>query len=624
MAKSRNKWLTFSVITAVLITLLDIAELSHKTNILIYGIHSISTGIAGSIAFAFIIYWLLCTCVLMPIVRFSRLNPNGLDIGLAVFLVIAHIFYIIHRHIKFGHILSDMRLAALVIAAVTISLVISAIVINLLKHGQQKTWTKHLQKLGLYMSFIFLFVILVISFISDYDRSSTTQAKQAVQLPGAPKHVILIVIDTLRADAISSINSNTMSTPNIDALADDGILFNNALSTSPWTTPSVASILTGLSPLAHRTMTVKSKLPDECFTITEYFDQQNYQTAGFAQNAMLINKNFEQGFDIFKHQKFSKVLFLHQKLLWKFRKNKDEIFTRPKWITDQAIEWLDDNIKQHTFLYIHYLDPHHPYRPIDRYLPKGNVPKKIGESFSSFRSVRSGHLVLTQPEKIWVNSLYKAELANVDDNIGTIINHLKNKGIYDKALIVLTSDHGEEFWEHDNIEHGHTLYNELLHVPLIIKMPSQTSKRIIDSKVTINSIVPTVLDICNIEYEPKAFSAPSLAPAIINDKKIPPINIVSTGLLYYENRIAAEFDDFKYIEHLDDGTQELYNLKDDPHELINIAKDNGDIINIAKKIIAEDQKKANELRQEYNLKEPQTVDIDEKTLEMLRGLGYVQ
>ncbi|MCF7955489.1 MAG: sulfatase [Phycisphaerae bacterium] len=622
--ENKNKWLSFSVITAVFITLLDIGELFHKTGFGKYGVGEISLEMIVIMALAFVVYWLLRLCVLMPFVRFSKVDSTNLDVGLFAFLAISHVFYIIHRHLEFGNLLSDMRLVALIIAVLIISLVMSVLIVKRLKRIQQKKWPKYLQRLSFIMSLMFIIVVAVVSFLTNYDPPVEKPVKQAVRLPGAPKHVIFIVIDTLRADAISCINPDTMATPNIDALAGDGVLFNNARSTSPWTVPSVASLLTGVSPLAHRTMTIKSQLPDECVTIAEYFDQQNYQTAAFYQNTNLNNRNFEQGFDTFKFHVLPKDFFLHQRLL-KFLAGKTETIKRPKWATDQAIGWLDKNIDRHGFLYVHYIDPHSPYTPKDEYLPKGDVPKRVGKTFKieNFLSTRTGFLVLTQSEKSWVRKLYEAEVANIDENIGRIINDLKAKGIYDQSLIVLTSDHGDEFWEHGSVEHGHTLYNELLHVPMIIKMPSQSVKRVVDSRVKINSITPTVLDICNIKYDPKSISAPSLAAAITNDEKVTPVNIVATGLLYYENRIAVEFDDYKYIERLDNGRQELYNIKDDPEELINIAKDNTEIISIAKKIIADEQERAKALRQENNFKDPQSVEMNKEELERLKSLGYL-
>jgi arylsulfatase A-like enzyme len=623
MSNEKNKWLTFSLIAAVLIVLLDIAELIRYSSFSINDINQVSS-VAGDMACVFVIYWLLCTCILMPILRISKLDPTNFDVGLAVFLVVSHAFYLIHSHVKFGHYLSDLRLPALTMASFIIALIISIFLANLLKKTRQNTWKKYLQRIGLCMGAVLIIATLTNELVTNLKHPSVAPDKPTVRLANAPKHVIVIVIDTLRADAISCINKDTRTTPNIDALASDGVLFNNARSTSPWTTPSVSSILTGLSPLVHRALTTSSKLPNECNTIAEYFDQQNYQTAGFAQNPMLVGRNLEQGFDLFKHQSKSCKYLPLQKLLMKHLLNISKKGSKSSWATKQAIEWLDNNSQHHGFLYIHYLDPHIPYAPSKDCLPKGNIPKRIGKTFSNYKSVRTGLLVLTQSEKTWVNELYKAEAADVDKNIGTIINYLKNKGIYDQALIVLVSDHGEEFWEHENLDHGHTLYNELLHVPLIIKMPSQAIKKTIDSRIDISSITPTVLDICNIEYNPKGMSAPSLAPDITKGTMIAPKNIVSTGLAYYENRIAAEFGDFKYIEHLENGKQELYNLKDDPYELVNIAKDHPNIINRAKNIITTNNEKSQALRKHYNLNDVETADLDKKTLEMLRSLGYIE
>lgn len=627
MKIKKNNWLTFSIITAVLIVLLDVGEHSHYAGFTINDLDSL-LAVLSVMGLVFIVYWLLYVFIVMPVLRFSKLDSTNYDIGLTIFMLVLQTFYVLHRHVKFGHFSLDLRLPALVIAAFIVALSLSAVVVYLLKNIRQNTFKKYLTRIGLLMSIVSVIVMSTFAFVNTSKSSYTKIAKTMEKPTSGPEYVVFILIDTLRADTLSCINPDSRPTPNIDALAKDGILFNNARSTSPWTTPSVASILTGLSPLVHRVMTVESQLPDNLTTIAEYFSQHNYHTAGFSQNPMLVGKNFEKGFSIFKHQsQSSKRIPLHNILMKLFSKKlKKAGMTKHSnnWATKHGIKWLDNNIDNHSFLYVHYMDPHHPYSPGNDFLPNEEPPEKIGKSFSDFMKIRKGQLILNKTEKAWVQKLYEAETVCIDKNVGAILDYLKRKGIYDETLIVLTSDHGEEFWEHGNIEHGHSLYTEQLHIPLIIKKPFQTVGKVIDTRVKINSITPTVLDICNIQYNSKSMTAISLAPVILKEKPAIPTNVVATGLLYYDNLISAEFDDFKYIEHLANNRQELYNLKDDPEELYNIAKYHDDIIERAKEIIAENHKITMEMRNYYNLKDAETTEMDKGTLEMLRSLGYVE
>ena len=624
MNNSKNNWLSHSIIAAVIIVLLDIAELCHSSNILRFGIHAICLEMILIIFLAFAAYWILRFCVVMPVMRSSKSVSSDFGFGLWVFLIIEYAFYLIHRHVDFGGVFSDLRLLMLVIAATIISVAASSIIVKRTKNLRQRKWIWPLRVICAGVCAIFVVAVGVAAIVTCPSGVSNVEPKPPVQLAGAPKHVILIVIDALRGDGVSCVNQNTRPTPNIDAVAAEGVLFTNAMSQCPWTVPSVASILTGVSPLTHQTLTIKSQLPNECNTIAEYFSEQNYVTTCLYQNTNLNNKNFQQGFDTYEYLASPHVL-LHQKLYLIWDTGKFDITTKPHRLTDKAIEWVDRNVDRYGLLYMHYIDPHSPYTPSDEYMPEGKVLPRIGKSFETkdFYAVRQGK-VLSDVEKLWVRKLYEAEIAEVDQNIGVFIQHLKERGVYDDSLIIITSDHGDEFWEHDSVDHGHTLYAELLHVPLIVKMPSQTFGTVIDSRVTTSSIVPTVLDICGIEYDPKSFKAVSLEQEIVNREQPDSVNVVATGLLYYENCISVQFDHYKYIEQMDNGTQELYDLSADPEELFNIANDNDKLLSRAQNIIEQAREKSFRIRKSQNYQRMDEVQIDRANLEMLRGLGYVQ
>ncbi len=228
-------------------------------------------------------------------------------------------------------------------------------------------------------------------------------------------------------------------------------------------------------------------------------------------------------------------------------------------------------------------------------------------------------------EREWIKTLYKAEVRHVDQNIGRLLKALKQLQLYDEALIIFTSDHGEEFWEHDGYEHGHTLYKELLWVPLIIKLPLSTSKQQIDSLVMTSSITPTILDLCKIDYERDYLSADSLSSSWESD---PPAfdeqPAISTGLLYYEDRESVMFDGLKYIHSLLTNREELYDLSSDPEEQVSVVSSFPDKVWQAKNILENAKKRTKELAKHYRTLHQEEIQLDDDTIQQLKSLGYIR
>ena len=202
---------------------------------------------------------------------------------------------------------------------------------------------------------------------------------------------------------------------------------------------------------------------------------------------------------------------------------------------------------------------------------------------------------------------------------------MKKLKIYDGSLIVLASDHGEEFWEHEGYEHGHTLYNELLAVPLIIKLPGSSLKTTVPRQVSMESVTPTILDLCGIDYNRDYISRGSLVPTwSTNPNTDNAGQIISTGLLYYEDRISVIFNDLKYIRSLVTGRQEFYNLAEDPAESINIAHTSAAEIEKAKEILNEHRSSAENLKKHYFIEKGRQRELDAETRRQLKSLGYVE
>jgi len=291
-----------------------------------------------------------------------------------------------------------------------------------------------------------------------------------------------------------------------------------------------------------------------------------------------------------------------------------------------TINWLESNSQKDFFLWIHYLDPHQPYTPPLNFLPKKEPAPSIGTRFANLKGVRDGSFVPSLVEREWIKELYKAEVRYVDENIGKLLDALKQLNLYDESLIIFTSDHGEEFWEHDGFEHGHTLYNELLRVPLIIKLPLSASKGKISEAVPTEGIMPTILDICKIGYKSEYLTAGSLLPLWgENTNTYIRQPIISTGLLYkYEDRESVMFDGLKYIHYLITNREELYDLRNDPEEHISIAASSPDGIRKARNILKEHKDMTERLKAYYDITKSEEIKLDKETMENLKSLGYIK
>lgn len=440
------------------------------------------------------------------------------------------------------------------------------------------------------------------------------------------KHVVLITIDTLRSDAVSAYNVHTRGTPNIDQLANDGILFRNAVSEAPWTLPAIASIMTGVSPLIHLATEMNSQIPTGLPMLAEYMQKAGYQTGAIGRNPHLV-RNVFRGFQFYKFFPKPKITGLGGFLLHKVlsRLGKTDVTTAD--LTGMAQEWIEMNSQQDFFLWLHYFDPHMPYSPPPRFLSGKGSSSRIGTKCqtSVIKGVRSGFFVPTRSEREWIKSLYLGEVQYVDDEVGKLINTLRKTGLYDSSLIILTSDHGEEFWEHGSFEHAHTVYNELLRVPLIIKLPGSTHKNKFDPIIPTSAILPTILDLCEIQTVPDSFSSRSLTalwkPHAFSFKEDP---VISTGQLYFEKNFSLQFDAMKYIQNPVTHREELYDLKPDPTEQFSIAGEDPEKLKEMRGLLQEKRGGAQRLQCRYKITGPIQKDLEPSDIETLRSLGYAQ
>ncbi len=316
-------------------------------------------------------------------------------------------------------------------------------------------------------------------------------------LLGRP-NVVVYLIDALRADHLGCYGYDRPVSPHIDRFAERAILFERAQAQTSWTRASVASVFTGLMPQVHSANDDDDALSASVMTIAEYLQAAGFQTGGFSSNGNAgPNVGFAQGFDIFR--------------------NLGPV--RSEEINEEASSWLDAlDDKRPFFLWVHTVDPHAPYSPPED-LRRRFAPAVTGRNLGSIAHIES----LTQhPDRLSAKliadmvSLYDAEIAANDRSFGALLSDLHDLGLFDDTLIIVVSDHGEEFYDHGGWTHGKTLYSEQLDIPLIVKLPGTSAGQRISQVVQHVDILPTILEFVGLE-EPGGIQGKSLGALLVEE-----------------------------------------------------------------------------------------------------------
>jgi len=267
-----------------------------------------------------------------------------------------------------------------------------------------------------------------------------------------------------------------------------------------------------------------------------------------------------------------------------------------------------------------------PYEPPREFWPTETPPPGYGYTFpkSEVALAMVGKTARTAEERAWLKTLYNGEVAYVDRQLGRVLEKLKRLGLYEKSLIVLTSDHGEEFWEHGGYEHGQSLYRELLNVPLLVKPPGSGAERISDVTVSTASILPTLLDFCDIEFDAATVEAASLMPLFGEAaKSFHAAPVFSGGLMRGPARKSTSDHKYKYIKSLDGKTHELYDLLEDAGEHDNLVDLLSDEAEARSKLLEQYEVRAGILRKSLGLTSLTDGKLDESTIEILESMGYL-
>ncbi len=446
------------------------------------------------------------------------------------------------------------------------------------------------------------------------------EAPRTTPAPGRP-NVVLVVIDTLRADRLSCYGADQPTSPVIDALAARGVRFTRAYSSAPWTLPGTASILTGKTPPEHGIGVSDSfYLSDALESLAEPFQRAGVTTGAFTCNPLIAEgRNFDQGFETFRNYRWKQTDAIH----------------------DDVVQWIEGNAQNRFFLYLHTVDPHDPYQPSPeseaRFAgepPPDFLPRELRPQMAQFYSKDGFDEEILQASNAHQFKLYDGEIHDADHGIGRIIDKLEQLGILDRTIIAVTSDHGEEFLEHGWVGHNSQLYDEQVHVPLVIAGPGIPSGEIAETRVENRLLYRTLLEAAGIEGGPR--TEPNLLErgpdgALAGKLREQPVHIVNgpSKLADYGTRTLI---DLRHVRAMIQGKwrinlgipkqpnqpriARLFDLDNDPECLVDVSAEHPKRVQ-AMKVAMEDWFWAGRKRQ------PPMVPTTEGTLELLRANGYI-
>jgi len=392
-------------------------------------------------------------------------------------------------------------------------------------------------------------------------------------------HIVMISIDTLRADHLGCYGSPDVQTPRIDAFADESVLFERHYVAAPTTLVSHASLMTGLWPHTHGVPRNGYVLHEDNVTLAETLKAAGYDTAAFIGAYPLAqNTAFDQGFDHFDDD-----LGVYTGGKPRARRDGDKI-------NEALFDWLDDRrrTKRPMFLFVHYYDVHAPYYPPKPYRSMyGKVTLNGAGRRSHIKRIRHWYQVkppeVVQPHADALRSLYKGGVTYTDHLVGVMLDDLRDRGILDRAVVVLTSDHGESFDEHDEYwNHGYTTYEEAVHAPLIVRLPGGTGGgRRVPHLMSNVDVLPTLLD--QLELDGPRGEGLSFSPLLDGEAQPPRSTVFSEATKPYFavgetwhnelHQAAVRTPDAKLIHEPLSHERELYDLRADPAEATNLHDD---------------------------------------------------
>jgi arylsulfatase A-like enzyme len=373
-----------------------------------------------------------------------------------------------------------------------------------------------------------------------------------------------------------------------------------------WTKPSVATLLSGLLPWEHHATTEEAVVPADVQLLSERLGR-DFHSGAFIANGFCSDRfGFRQGWSTFRNY------------------IREGLRTQAQFVASDVVGWLDARPRDRPFfLYVHTVDPHVPYMPpadlLALYDPDPyDGPIDFGRDRELLERVKSGSLRVNERDRVRLEALYDGEITYHDAHFGAIMEALERRGLADETIVVFTADHGEEFFDHGSVGHGHSVYEELIHVPLIVRVPGVTDGGVrLDDAVGLVDVLPTIYDALGREI-PDDLSGESFLPLLLGESADAP-RVAVTGFM--EGWRAVSVGRLKLIQRTERRVM-LHDLVEDPHEQTDVAADRPIAVRYARGLLGlylagveRPSRRRSEIRGER-------LEIDAETRRQLEELGY--
>jgi arylsulfatase A-like enzyme len=448
----------------------------------------------------------------------------------------------------------------------------------------------------------------------ELEKARVVVPAESAALAKAPsaKNAIIVLIDTLRADKLSPyVPTTRVKTPGLSTFLQDAAVMLNARTQENWTKPSVATLLSSLLPWQHGAYTGDAKVPQSVELLPELLQKRGFFTGAFIANGYVSDKfGFKQGWNSYRNY---------------IREGRR---STAQYVAADVLDWLDQRPKEKPFfLYVHTIDPHVPYKPPEHFLAMYDAlpysgPVDFKRTNELLEKIKIGSIKLAARDKERLAALYDGEISYHDVHFAAVMKGLEERGLADDTVVVITADHGEEFWDHGSVGHGHSVYDELLHVPLIVRVPglTQHKQRVTDS-VGLLDVMPTILDALGQEI-PETLPGRSFLPELRGEASPAP-RAVPSGFMTGWRTLAV--GRYKLIQRtLDKST--LYDTQADPHETRDLSKERPLAHRYTRALLgltlAEQTGQSEQVRRARSHTSEKT-EIDPATEAQLRALGYV-
>jgi arylsulfatase A-like enzyme len=436
-----------------------------------------------------------------------------------------------------------------------------------------------------------------------------------------PRNAVLVVLDTMRADRLSCYGYARETSPNLSRLADRGVLFEETVVYSPWTLPSMVNLFSG------RFLTRQVFQDRLRRSLVEAVRDAGFETAAFTEGGYVSSFfGLDRGFDLFVEEEGA---------VQRAIPGKPEDLDPQGGIENTfrlAGEWLEANRDESFFLFIHTYEPHAPYRR--RTFTKGLEPGRVGETFELdlLEKLQAGEVIFDENDLEYLNALYDGGIFESDRHVGALLRLLDRLGLRDETLVVVTSDHGEELGEHYPAfsgDHGHSVFDELVLVPLIIHDPMETyPKRRVRHQVRLMDVMPTILAILGIDGG-GSVQGTSLLPLMRGEEvkgRMAFGGMTKAG----PERVFLRWLDYKYIKVVNPGKDgpplkprpapvALFDLQEDPEELSDLSATETQVMVRMKEVLSRIMRSGMSAEQ---IALPE--DLDDKLRERLESLGYIR